>query len=211
MTVVFTATIAAMTALPTMVWIYMRTQTPYNLYKERRRTIYSSEAEIRILARKVEAMRHELTSSIDETRYAICDRLAHIEAFLCPPRRVVKMVFATTIGGMKMEISYMQLKVSNKLPLSIKLVDKFGNPAVVDGAPVWALTNPALGSLVVAEGGLSAEFIPAGAVGSLTVQVSADADLGEGVKTIFGELPIDLLAGDAVNVVIEAGAPVPVE
>lgn len=121
------------------------------------------------------------------------------------------MVFTTTIGGMRLEISYMQLKVSNKLPLSIKLVDKFGNPAAVDGAPVWTLTNPALGSLVVAEGGLSAEFIPAGAVGSLVVQVSADADLGEGVKTIFGELPVDLLAGDAVSVVIEAGEPVPVE
>lgn len=155
-------------------------------------------------------MRHDLAASIDETRYAIFDRIDRIEAILFPPG-VAQIFFMTTIGGMRLEISYMQLKVTNKLPLSLKLVDKFGNPAPVDGAPVWSLTNPALGTLNVAADGMSAELVPAGPLGSFSVQVSADADLGEGVKTIFGELPIDLIGGDAVSVVIEAGTPVPNE
>jgi hypothetical protein len=133
-----------------------------------------------------------------------------IEGFLYPGR-AVKMVFTAKLFGLKLGVRDMQLKVSFKLPLSIKLVDKFGNLAPVDGAPVWALTNPALGTLTVAEGGLSAEFVPAGVVGSLVVQVSADADLGEGVKTILGELPLDLLAGDAASIQIEAGEALPVE
>jgi hypothetical protein len=147
-------------------------------------------------------------SSIDETRYAVLDRLDCIEAILCPPR-VAKMIFVVTIGGIALEVSRMQLKVTNKLPLSIKLVDKFGNTAPVDGVPQWALSNPGLGSLVVAADGMSAEMTPTGPLGSFLIQVSADADMGSGVTPIFGELPIDLIGGDAVSIQIVAGEPVP--
>lgn len=107
--------------------------------------------------------------------------------------------------GSKKEIIMAMLKVSQKLPLSVSFKDKFGNDAKVDGKPEWALTDPALGSLSVSEDGMSAELQPAGQMGSCKVQVSADADLGEGVKTILGELDIDLLPGDAEVVQIAAG------
>lgn len=103
----------------------------------------------------------------------------------------------------------MFLKVSDQLPLSVELKDKFGNAANVDGKPVWAVTDEALASIEVSEDGKSAVLKPKGAVGSLKVQVSADADLGEGVKSIVGELAVDLLPGEAVTVEIKAGEAVP--
>ncbi len=102
----------------------------------------------------------------------------------------------------------MFLKGNQALPLSIAIKDKFGNLAKVDGAPQWALTDAALGTLAVADDGMGAVFTPTGVVGLLKVQVTADADLGEGVKSILGELDIEVLAGEAVAVEIAAGEPV---
>lgn len=163
--------------------------------------------EIRILGSKVEALRHESVVSFDEIRFLLIDRLDRLEAILNPPR-IAKVVFVVTIGGMKLEITEMQLKVTNKLPLSLKLVDKFGNEAWIDGLPLWALTNPAMGSLAVATDGMSAVLTPVGVLGSFAVQVSADADMGEGVKVIIGNLPIDLLPGDATEIQIVSGEPI---
>lgn len=102
----------------------------------------------------------------------------------------------------------MFLKINQKLPVSVTFKDKFGNDAQVDGKPEWAVTDSTLASLEVADDGMSSMIVPTGVVGSFKVQVSADADLGAGVKTILGELDIDLVAGDAENVVISAGTPV---
>lgn len=103
----------------------------------------------------------------------------------------------------------MFLKVSDSLPLSIEIKDKFGNMAKVDGAPAWAVTDASLATVEVAADGLSAVLKPVGAVGSFKVQVSADADLGEGVKAILGELDIELLSGEAVAVALVAGQAIP--
>lgn len=101
----------------------------------------------------------------------------------------------------------MNLKVSQKVKLVLEIKDKGGNPALVDGAPLWSLTDPSLGDVVPAEDGLSAVLTPKGGLGSCVVQVSADADLGEGKKDILGELPVDFLAGDAAVISISAGTP----
>jgi hypothetical protein len=144
-------------------------------------------------------------------RYDIFERIDKLEDILNSAKRAVKMVFAAALGGNRMELSSMQMKISDKVTLSIRLTDKFGNPASVDGAPVWSLINSELGILNVSEDGFSAVFVPVGTTGSCTVQVSCDADLGEGVKTILGNLPIDLLPGEASIVVIEAGEVTPQE
>lgn len=102
----------------------------------------------------------------------------------------------------------MFLKITQKLPLSVEFQDKLGNPAKVDGAPVWAVSDETLATLSVAADGMSAELVPTGAIGEFKVQVSADADLGEGVKSILGELAIELLPAEAVSVAIKAGEPV---
>lgn len=102
----------------------------------------------------------------------------------------------------------MNVKVTQKLPLSITISDAKGNAAQVDGVPAWSLTDPALGDLTVAADGMSAELAPKGPTGSCQVQVSADADLGAGVVSILGGLDVDFLPGDAVSISIAAGTPV---
>ncbi len=102
----------------------------------------------------------------------------------------------------------MDLKITQKAPLSIAIQDKAGNPAKVDGAPVWSLTDPSLGTLVASDDGMSAELTPTGPLGSAVIQVNADADLGEGVKTILGELPVTFVGGEAISISISAGSPV---
>ncbi len=107
----------------------------------------------------------------------------------------------------------MKLKISQNLPVSVTFEDKFGNTAQVDGLPSWAVTDEKLATLEVADDGMSAVVKPTGLAGSFKVQCSADGDLGEGVKSILGELDIDLLPGDATTVDLKAGDPVdaPVE
>lgn len=126
----------------------------------------------------------------------ILSKLVEIERAIIPAE-AAQISFLLVSDGTLTEVSSMQLKVDKQAQLKMKVKDIKGNDAQVDGVPAWALTDPALGSLEVDADGMGAKFIPAGPVGSLMVQVSADADLGEGVKSIMGELPIDLLPGEA--------------
>ncbi len=96
---------------------------------------------------------------------------------------------------------------SQKVGLSIQPVDAKGNPAPVDGAPQWAVSDEALLTLQVADDGLSAELFAAGPLGNAQVTVSADADLGAGVTTIQGILDVTVVGGQAVSLAIAAGTP----
>jgi hypothetical protein len=116
--------------------------------------------------------------------------------------------FTIIHDGQSRKVTHMFLKITQKLPVSVAFKDSLGNAAQVDGKPAWAVDNAALATVQVADDGLSAVVVPTGTVGSFKLQVSADADLGEGVKTILGELPIDLVSGEAVAVELTAGAPV---
>lgn len=103
----------------------------------------------------------------------------------------------------------MFLLASQKLPLSIEAKDQFGNAAQLDGAPVWAVTDEAVGKLEVAEDGLSAVFTPTGVAAATVVQVTCDADLGDGVRELLGTLDIEVISGEAVVVGIVPGNPEP--
>lgn len=98
----------------------------------------------------------------------------------------------------------MFLKVTQKAKISLTIQDKFANPAKVDGIPSWSLTDESLGSLAVEADGMSATLEPKGPIGAFSVQVKCDADLGEGVKEILGELAVELAAGDAEVVKLAA-------
>lgn len=107
-------------------------------------------------------------------------------------------------NGSKVKVENMFMKVEAVADLAVAFKDKKGNLAKVDGKPVWALTNDALGALVVSEDGMSASFTAAGDVAAGKIQVKADADLGEGVKEIIGELDVELSPLDAEIVEITA-------
>jgi hypothetical protein len=94
-----------------------------------------------------------------------------------------------------------------KVSLSIQPIDAKGNPAVVDGIPVWQVSDTALLSLVVAEDGLSAELLAVGPLGTGQVTVAADALIGEGVVPITGILDVTVIASQAASLAISAGVP----
>lgn len=94
-----------------------------------------------------------------------------------------------------------------KIPLSLQPVTAAGNPAAVDGIPVWEITEGDA-TVEVAPDGLSAFIVSGSTIGTAKYRVSADADLGEGVRTIeivgdytitdAGAAALGLVAGAAV-------------
>lgn len=132
----------------------------------------------------------------------IATALEKIEIALTPPS-ATRIIFFVEEGGKTTRTGEtMFLKVTESKKFQIKITDRFGNEAKVDGAPKWAVTDESLATLVVAEDGMSATVAPTGVMGSFKVQVTADADLGEGVKPLLGELAIDLVAGEAEIIAI---------
>lgn len=109
----------------------------------------------------------------------------------------------TVIRGEKIMLL---LRDDQKVTLAIQPVDAKGNPAKVDGVPAWTNSDDTAGVLTVAADGLSAEFV-AGMPGVTQVTVTADADLGAGVRAISGVLDIQVEPGEAVTLDIKAGVP----
>jgi hypothetical protein len=96
---------------------------------------------------------------------------------------------------------------SQKVALSIAVVDAKGNPAAVDGAPSWTSSDPSVLTVDAAPDGLSAVATAVGPLGTAQVNVTADADLGEGTETINGLLDISIVGGKAVSLSIGVGVP----
>lgn len=94
-----------------------------------------------------------------------------------------------------------------KVDVAIAPKSAAGNPAVVDGAPVWSCSDETVLTLTVAEDGFSAVVETTGKLGVAQVSVTADADMGEGVKAVSGVLDIEVKASEAVTLDISAGVP----
>lgn len=101
----------------------------------------------------------------------------------------------------------LKLTDSQQCKLAIKPTDKAGNVAPIDGAPDWRSSNSEVVTVTPSADGLSADVVTTGALGTATVSVSADADLGEGTKQISGSIDIEVGAGEAVTVEVTAGTP----
>ena len=94
-----------------------------------------------------------------------------------------------------------------KVTLSIQPKTAAGNPAPVDGIPIWSSSDETILAVVSAPDGLSATATTVGPVGSAQVNVSADADLGAGVRTLTAILDVQVIAAEAVSLAINAGTP----
>jgi hypothetical protein len=94
------------------------------------------------------------------------------------------------------------MKVNEVSPkMVLKIVNSAGQPAKVDGMPKWSV-DAALASLAVSEDGMSA-VLTALAAGVALVQVTADADLGEGVKELLASKAYEITDDEAVAISIE--------
>jgi len=114
------------------------------------------------------------------------------------------VVFYAIVNGKKIRIDNMILKANEKFTATVAFKDKFGNAAQVDGIPSFS-GDENLATLAPSEDGMSVVVTPKGPVGEFILQCAADADLGEGIKSILGELPVQILAGEAERVELTAG------
>ena len=110
----------------------------------------------------------------------------------------------TVIKG---DLTTMIITDSQEVDLSIQPVDAKGKPAQVEGAPAWVSSDPLVVAIVPSADGLSCVAKAGDNLGHAQVSVSADADLGTGVRTIAGTLDVDVVAGEAVSLSVVAGTP----
>lgn len=103
-----------------------------------------------------------------------------------------------------------KITVDQQISASLGFVDSRGNPAMVDAVTQWAMTPDDVLEMVVSEDGMAAEFSPTGLIGTVQIEVTADADLGEGVRalTLLGTL--EVVPAEAVAGVINFGEPTPI-
>lgn len=120
------------------------------------------------------------------------------------------IVFSAVVEGISQKgITMLQLNDVQSCTLSIQPVDSRNNPAPVDGAPTWTVSDATILTISVDSTGLTATITAAGALGVSQVNVSADADLGSGVTTITGTLDVTVVASQATTIAINPGTPTP--
>jgi hypothetical protein len=97
-----------------------------------------------------------------------------------------------------------------EVPVAVSFADDHGNPATVNGAPVWTVSDATLLSVVAAADGMSAVVDAVGPDGQAQVTVTADADIdGSGTPIpVLGILDIQIVSGDAATAVMTPGTPV---
>lgn len=102
---------------------------------------------------------------------------------------------------------------TQEAPVSIAITNSQGNPAPVDGVPVWASSDETVVTVVAADDGMSARVIAGVPGGPARVTVTADADMGAGVTTIQGvteDITVTLDPAQQASVItLTVGAPVP--
>ena len=88
-------------------------------------------------------------------------------------------------------------------PIVVK--NRRGGPATFDGAPQWASSDESILSLQPSEDGMSCTVIAFGGVGTASVVVTGDADLGGGVQAVTGQIDFNITPGEAQTIEIPEG------
>lgn len=127
-------------------------------------------------------------------------------------RRRLKSRFTVHLDGATLTFTgdfSMLLPIDKRLlGCTISYVDAAGNAARVDGVPVWDTDRPDLIALVPTVDGMGCDIAPIGPLGNAQITVTADADLGEGVRSLVTLGTIECVAGDAVGGTINFPEPV---
>jgi hypothetical protein len=89
-----------------------------------------------------------------------------------------------------------QFNTSQEAPVTLAITNSQGNPAQVQGAPVWASSDETVVTVSAAADGMSAVVSSVAPGGPARISVQADADLGQGVLTITG-------VSEDINIVVD--------
>jgi hypothetical protein len=155
----------------------------------------------------VEALRAQngLLNQIIQQQDRHTSTLKHIlEEIIGPPAS--RVIFTIKVGNSITEgATKVKIKDNQEFDVAVTFQDAGGQPASVQGTPVWTSDNEAVLTVAPAADGLSAVVSAVGPVGTAQVSVSADADLGDGTTTITGVLDVEVIAGDATLIVLNPG------
>ena len=103
----------------------------------------------------------------------------------------------------------LELTITNEQKVNVQLhpVTGAGNPAPVDGAPVWSVVS-GNSTVTPATDGMTADLISSDDPGDTIFMVSADADLGSGVVTISDTITLHVNHALAASLGLTASDPV---
>ena len=91
---------------------------------------------------------------------------------------------------------------------AISPLDPAKNPAQIDGVATWESSDPKVLTVTpVDKTGLVVTISTVGNLGSATVSVTADADLGDGVRSITETMDFEVSAGEASSLNPSIGTP----
>jgi hypothetical protein len=88
---------------------------------------------------------------------------------------------------------------------TVMWIDSFGNPAKVDGPTKWESSDDLIVTVSATPGPPTnrAQVVSVGPIGPAQIQATADADLGDGVKSITAILDVVVISGQATAGTIE--------
>jgi hypothetical protein len=177
--------------------------------KEMKETLRSITMRLIGVEAKVDVIGFQTTEILSRLYSLQVDVDRILEAVVPPPVSGIRMLIVMD-GQIKTGELPMSLVMTDtqQFTASVSFVDAKGNPAQVDGAPSWSVSDPTILSITPSSDGLSAEVSAIGVLGTSQVSVSADADLGAGVTNIVGVLDVQVVAGQAVAANISASTPV---
>lgn len=101
----------------------------------------------------------------------------------------------------------LKLTDEQQVQLAINPVTAHGHQAAIDGAPKWASSDSNVVEVIVDTADPKKAVAIAGGIGKAQVSVTADADMGDGVREIVSTLDVEVVAAEAASLGISAGAP----
>lgn len=100
------------------------------------------------------------------------------------------------------------ITTEQKIHVSLAPTTASGAPATLDGAPTWTVES-GTGTVVPDEGGMGAYLVSGTSPEAVIYKVSADADLGQGVRTIEDLITVNVTNAEAAALGLTAGTPEP--
>lgn len=118
-----------------------------------------------------------------------------------PSSEDVRIRFRVTVEGVTMEGENMATKMTDiqHADATVTFKTAAGNPAQVDGVPVWAVSDEEALAVTASADGMSARVDSVGGLGNFQVTATGDADMGEGVKPFTAILELEVIASEAAS------------
>lgn len=142
-------------------------------------------------------------------KFATKNDLARTEKHLTRLLREARFDYVIEVSQKGQSTMPLQLKITDEQKVNVRLVPvtQRGKPVPLDGKPEWSVVDGD-STLAVSDDGMSAFLVSNDTPGITNFQVSADADLGEGVSTITDTIQLTVVDPQASSLGLVSDPPV---